>query len=382
MPEQPTVALVQPCVPHYRLPLYSKLATSSRYNWEFLYGLHRGAGGSGLETKSHIVLPTHPIRSFRIGKAVWQTGVSRRLLKQRFKAVVFDLGWETISNAKLLLTARLCGMAAIPWSKGIPENGRPRPAWRKAIERAFIQQCECLIVYGQTSADYYRNLGYPSEQIFVAQNTVDVNEIVKDIRRAKTEAAQLRARLGIDGNLVFGYFGRLVPEKRVEMIIEAFSFAKGRGLKGYLIIAGDGPERKELESIARKSSASQFIIFCGRISQEEQNVYFQLFDVFVSAYSAGLGVLEAMAHGKIVLITPETRPETELIVDGVTGLVTKDFSAESLADGLFLATNTIQKNKNMGKRANEAVLSKATIENMSEVFDKAIDYALARKESL
>jgi len=36
--------------------------------------------------------------------------------------------------------------------------------------------------------------------------------------------------------------------------------------------------------------------------------YFQMFDVFVSAFGAsGLAILEAMAHAKVVLITPEAR---------------------------------------------------------------------------
>jgi glycosyltransferase involved in cell wall biosynthesis len=238
-----------------------------------------------------------------------------------------------------------------------------------------------MIVYGQGSADYYQNLGYPSEQIFLAQNTVDVNEIVKDIPNARAKAEQLRGRLGIGRSIVFGYFGRLVAQKKIEMIIEAFSLAKARGLQGRLLIAGDGPERQKLELIANKSSASKFIRFCGKVSVEEQNAYLQLLDVFVSAYSAGLGVLEAMAHGKIVVTTPEARPETELIEDGVSGIITRDFSVESITEGLFTAVNSLRNNK-IGKQANKIVLHKATIENMVEKFDSAVDCALKRKGSL
>jgi glycosyltransferase involved in cell wall biosynthesis len=377
--KQPTVAIIERYVPHYRLPLYRKLVTSSKYNWEFLYGAHPGRGESGLETNGNKILHTQPIRNLNVGKVVWQVGINRWFRERHYKAVIFDLGWQIMSNAILPLIAHQYGIAVIPWSKGIPENGQPRPAWRRLIERAFIHQCESLIVYGQISADYYQNLGYPGERIFVAQNTVDVNNIVKDIPNAQAKAVQLRARLGIGKTLVFGYFGRLVAQKKVKMIIEAFTLAKARGLPGCLLIAGDGPERRKLESIAHQSSASKDIRFCGKIPIDEQNAYFQLLDVFVSAYSAGLGVLEAMAHGKIVLITPETRPETELIYDGISGIVTKDFSVESMAEGLSLAMNTLRNNKNMGKTANKIVLSKATIENMVEKFDSAVDYALKRQ---
>lgn len=377
--ERLTIALVQRYVPHYKLAHYRKLVMSSKYNWEFLYGAHPGRGESGLETMSHNVLPTRPIRNLQIGKVVWQRDVTRWLKEQRYKAVVFDLGWPIISNAALLLTAHRCGIAAIPWSKGISESGKPRPAWRRLIESVFIRQCQAVIAYGQVSADYFVERGYPTERIFIAQNTVDVNEIVKNIPTAQVRATQLRAHLGLDKKIVVGYLGRLVPQKKIDLIIEAFSRAKDRGLDGHLVVAGDGPEREALESMARRSSASHSIHFCGKIPEHEQDAYFQLFDIFVSAYSAGLAILEAMAHGKIVLTTPEARPETELIDDSVTGFVTRDFSVPSLVEGLLLAASSLQNGEEVGRQAQAIVLSRATIENMVEMVDRAVDCALEGK---
>jgi glycosyltransferase involved in cell wall biosynthesis len=377
--EKPTIALIQRYVPHYSLPFYRKLVTSSKYNWEFLYGPHPGGGESGLETSGYDALLSHPIRNLKMGRVIWQRDVVRWFRERRYKAVVFELGWQIMSNAILPLIAHQHGMAAIPWSKGIAENGEPRPAWRRLVERVFIRQCQALIAYGQVSADYFVDLGYPGQQIFIAQNTVDVKQIVRDIPTSQMKAVELRKRLRLDERIVAGYLGRLVPEKKVELIIEAFAWAREHGFNGQLVIAGEGPQHQALESMARACSASDCIHFSGRIPEDEQNAYFQLFDVYISAYSAGLAILEVMASGKIVLITPEARPETELIENGVTGFVTKDFSIRSLAEGLLRAASDPVGNQHIGRRAQEVVLSRATIEDMVGMFDRAVDYALARK---
>jgi glycosyltransferase involved in cell wall biosynthesis len=107
---------------------------------------------------------------------------------------------------------------------------------------------------------------------------------------------------------------------------------------------------------------------------------FQMFDIFVSAYSAGLAILEALAHGNVVVVTPERRPEAELVLDGITGFVTTDFSVDAMVSGLGRAVTSIKGGRRIGQAGQEAVASKAPLENMIDAFDRAITYAIERKE--
>jgi len=370
------VALVQRVVPHYNLIFYQKLLASSRHDWEFVYGNHAGRGESGLATNAEAILPTRTIRNVEIGKALWQAGVTRWVRERRYEAVVFELGWQIVSNSVVVSVAHQVGAVAIPWTKGISESGRPRPAWRRRIERAFIRNCDALLAYGHVSADYFVRYGYPRERIFVAQNTVDVREIARRIPAAQAGAATLRKRLDLQGRLVFGYLGRLVSQKRVDWIIDAFVDARTTGLDAVLIIAGDGPNRGALESRANTSRCAEAIFFCGRVPESQVDAYFEIFDIFISAYSAGLAILEAMAHAKVVVTTPENRPETEMVRDGITGFVTVDYSVAALADGLRRAAVSVHSGQPVGQRAQETVLSNATMENMVDAFDRAISFAL------
>jgi glycosyltransferase involved in cell wall biosynthesis len=371
-----TVALVQRYIPHYRLNFFEKLTQVSKYGWEFLYGDHPGEGASGMETTGCAALTTRPIRNFRVGRFVWQSGATRWLKERRYQAIVIGLGLPIVSNISLLATARWLGIPVIGWSKGIAEGGRKRPAWLRFYQSVLIRQCRALIAYGQVSADCFVDLGFPVQRTFVAQNTVDTTAIVENIPAARSAAEQLRASLGLEGGMVIGYLGRLVPEKKVDRVIRAFSQAMDTGLDGHLVIAGDGPERERLESLVRNCSVSRHVHFSGRVPVGEEDVYFQMFDVFVSVRSAGLAILEAMAHGRIVLTTPEVRPETELIEHNVTGFVVKDFSTSSLAEGMLQIAANLQDSRGIGKQAQARVLSKATLEHMVKAFDSAVDFAL------
>ncbi len=370
------VALVQRFVPHYNLVFYQKLLASSRYDWEFIYGSYPGGGESGLATDAPRILPTRPIRNVSLGSALWQRGVTGWLREQKYSAVVFELGWQIISNVALIRAAHAVGTRVIPWTKGIAESGRPRSFCRRWAERVFTRQCDALLVYGGVSAEYFKAYNYPADRIFVAQNTVDVRAIAAAAPQDRVRCQSVRTRHRLDARPVLGYLGRLVPQKRVDLIIDSFALARRGGMNAQLVIAGDGPDRVQLEQRARACGFSDDIRFCGRVPESEVGAYFQLFDVYVSAWAAGLGILEAMAHAKIPLITPEARPETEQVRDDVTGIIAKGYTVEALAEGMRRAAEKAQAGGEMGQAAQREVLAHATMEKMVEAFDSAIACAL------
>jgi glycosyltransferase involved in cell wall biosynthesis len=369
------VALIQRYVPHYNLAYYRRLIEISAHEWEFIYGEYPGSEESGLSSDAADVLPTKRIRNRNLGRAVWQSGLAHLLKANRYDVVVFELGWQIISNVSLISIAHHYGSAVIPWSKGAAESGKERSSARRIIESLFVRRCDAILAYGAVSAAYFRAYGFPSDKIFIAQNTVDVLRISAEANSNRIIAARLRKDLAIGDSLVVGYFGRLVQQKHVERIIAAFAKLMAAGKEMILVIVGDGPERVPLENLAGMTSCASSIRFIGRVSEAEADAYFQLFDIFVSAFSAGLAVLEAMANANAIVVTPECRPETELIIDGETGIVAASHSEADLAAALSKAAADTQLRNNLGSAAKEMVLAKATIENMASSFDRAVECA-------
>jgi len=119
---------------------------------------------------------------------------------------------------------------------------------------------------------------------------------------------------------------RLVPYKRVDLIVRAFS---KMGLP--LVVVGDGPERRKLERLA-----SANVRLVGTQPQEklrrllgEAKAY-----VYAAVEDFGIAPIEAQAAGcPVIAYRAGAIPET--VVDGETGLLFSDQSPEALAEAVL-----------------------------------------------
>jgi glycosyltransferase involved in cell wall biosynthesis len=124
-----------------------------------------------------------------------------------------------------------------------------------------------------------------------------------------------RARRPDPCHLVFGYLGRIVPEKGVHVLIDALSAA---GMDWKLNVAGTGPE-DYLNDLKRRANGR--VHFQGWTAP---NDFFDTVDVLVlpSVWPepAGRTILEAYQH-RIPVITTNRGGMPELVLPGVTGWV-------------------------------------------------------------
>jgi glycosyltransferase involved in cell wall biosynthesis len=115
---------------------------------------------------------------------------------------------------------------------------------------------------------------------------------------------------------------RLVPYKRIDLIIEAFSRTPDR----QLVVVGDGPELSRL-----RSKATSNITMLGYQSFEVVRDLLRQARAFVFAAEEDFGIapLEAQACGTPV-IAFEGGGATETVIDGDTGVYFTEQTAESL----------------------------------------------------
>jgi teichuronic acid biosynthesis glycosyltransferase TuaC len=134
---------------------------------------------------------------------------------------------------------------------------------------------------------------------------------VSRVRPQPGERESERRRLGLDG-LVALFLGRLVPEKGVDLIIDAIP----RGVT--LLIAGSGPERVRLESRAPRA-----VRFLGEVQGADKRRLLAATDVLVTPSrtdGAPTVVREALAAGLPVLAS-RVGGLPELIQDEINGLL-------------------------------------------------------------
>ncbi|HEY1264594.1 MAG TPA: glycosyltransferase family 4 protein, partial [Terriglobales bacterium] len=145
------------------------------------------------------------------------------------------------------------------------------------------------------------------------------------------------------------YFGRLSREKAVDDLLYAMHSLPDLKLE----IAGEGPQRPELEALTRELHL-QNVTFLGPLSTTElkARISASSFTVFPSrAYETfGKSILESFAHGRAV-VASDLGPRRELVRDGVTGLLFPPGDVQRLAECIAFMAAQPEAAQRMGQSA-------------------------------
>lgn len=135
------------------------------------------------------------------------------------------------------------------------------------------------------------------------------------------------------------YAGRLSPEKGVAVLIRALAEMKRRGfaLMPRLLVAGDGPERLDLERLARELGCGSEIQFAGQLNRADLSCAFQQSDLCVQpslteGYSKAW--LDAMAHGVPVVASDVGAARAVIGREGERGWIVAPGEVEVLREQL------------------------------------------------
>jgi 1,2-diacylglycerol 3-alpha-glucosyltransferase len=162
------------------------------------------------------------------------------------------------------------------------------------------------------------------------------------------DGSGVRKKFRLESDFVLLYVGRLVPHKRVSLLIEALSELKDKNAK--LLVVGDGPERERLEEYARTHNLGDSIIFTGYVSDVDLPKYYRACDVFVTASlheGVCVPILEAFACGKPA-IAPNISAMPETLSDG--GLIYQENSLDSLVDKIKLLRDNTDLRYELGRK--------------------------------
>ncbi len=142
----------------------------------------------------------------------------------------------------------------------------------------------------------------------------------------------------VDPSLVV-FAGRHVREKRVDALVRAFAWAQARRPELRLDLYGDGPERRNVESLVRQLGLDSSVRVLG--ARPEQEVAAALARAACLATASeregyGLVVVEAAARGtpSVVVAGPENAA-AELVTEGVNGAVASSPSPEDLGHAIL-----------------------------------------------
>lgn len=333
------VALFPDRIAHYRIAVFDALARLLEQE-QLALVVHTGRTPSdrsipSLTSDAQGGAPTFQVvPEFELsarGIVFWQSGLLRSILDPRTRLVIAWGEAHRLSTWLGLLVARLTGKRLLLWGHGL--YGR-EGAFKRTLRLLFYRSADHLMLYGDHARSELLARGLPATRMTVVNNGLDASEIAT----ARDRAARTTALPAPDDWRLL-YVGRLIADKRVELLLRAVAELRARGRAGmHVRIVGDGPERAALESAAEQLGLARVVDFAGAIYDEEPLAEeFRAASASISPGNVGLLAVHAMAYGCPVITHADATwqmPEAEAVVEGETGALFERGSAVSLADAI------------------------------------------------
>jgi len=197
------------------------------------------------------------------------------------------------------------------------------------------------------------------------------------------DAPNLRRELRIgDDDVVVGYVGRFVPIKNIAVLVRAFAAASALQGNMWLVLAGDGPLRADLESLAGECGVGHRVRFLGW-TENLAALYATLDICALSSSNEGtpVAIIEAMAAARAVVATA-VGGVPDVVDDGRTGILVEPDNAEAFAAALgHLARNPTERLR-LGAAARREVARRFSPDRLVDDIDRLYQEALAEKRDV
>lgn len=288
-------------------------------------------------------------------------GIWKLITRGEYDTVVLYTGyvcatfWIAMAAAKWRRARVLFGTDAYDLS---PRDTKKWKVWikRKLWPRLF-RLADVVLVVSSGGVALMRSLGIPEERITLVPFCVDNDWWIKESDRVDRSA--VRARWDIaEGAAIVLYCAKLQPWKRPLDLLRAFEQAGDP--TAYLFFAGDGAERRALESEARRLGMGSRVRFLGFVNQSGLPELYTASDVLVlpSEYEPfGLVVNESMLCRCPAIVSDRVGARFDLVKEGDTGYVFSCGDTNALARILKQALADLPRLHKMGAAARMRMVS-------------------------
>ncbi|MBQ1540307.1 glycosyltransferase [Candidatus Saccharibacteria bacterium] len=126
-----------------------------------------------------------------------------------------------------------------------------------------------------------------------------------------------------EGRPIVLYVGRVDPEKKVGVVIEAFSLVLSKVPEAMLVVVGDGVDLARLKKEAARLGVSKSVKFLGKVLVPDLYEIYKMGSVFATASeieTQGIVLIEAAASG-LPLVAVNAGAVAEVCVNGENGFL-------------------------------------------------------------
>ncbi len=168
---------------------------------------------------------------------------------------------------------------------------------------------------------------------------------------------------------VVGWAGRLTAIKRPQDLVRTLAALVGMGIDAFLVIVGDGPERRSVEKLAAELGVAERCRVLGY--RRDMSHWYGTFDAFLlTSQNEGTPVvaIEALASGCPVVAT-EAGGTPTVVRHGVSGFLARVGDTHELAERLHELASTPGLAQSMGKTGEIDVKRRFSSKRMADAVD-------------
>ena len=331
----PRVAFVTSHPIQYQVPVFRHLAQRDDLDFQVLFAMlpDAAAQGAGFGVDFEWDLPLLEGYEYSILKNVSRNPgvthfsgcdtpeISDELVHRGIDVVVVN-GWVVRT---CLQTLKACRKLKIPCIvRGEANNLRPRPWWKRLLQRQLVRRYDAYLPIGTASREFYRSYGIPDDRMFDARYCIENDRFARAADLAVGQRSSIRARWGVpEETLCFLYCGKFETKKHPVELVQAIRQAVQLGANLHLLMVGDGELKPECEKLVQQHSLP--VTFTGFLNQSEIVEAYVASDVLAlpsdHGETWGLVVNEGMACGLPAVVSDQVGCASDLIVEGETGWV-------------------------------------------------------------
>ncbi|MEM6655168.1 MAG: glycosyltransferase family 4 protein, partial [Planctomycetota bacterium] len=354
------VAIQQPALAKYRVPVFRSLAERPGIDLKVFYGEEPGIPNAPADGFAAELAPLSVRRL--LGQIVLRHPVQWRLAgSDDYDVVILSWNIRYVSLVPALLRARLRKKPVILWGHGYSKSDS---GVRKQLRNGVGSLAAAWLFYDRRTAAAAVEGGYPAEGVFAAPNTLDQTPIQTARAACLEDAAAMdsfRREQALEGKQVLLYVSRLTPPNRLDLLIESLPRVLSKQPETVVALVGKGEEEHtRLADRAERLGVQQHVRFLGPIYEEPRLApWFLSASAFVYPANIGLSLLHAFGYGLPVVTSDKTEaqnPEIVALEPGVNGLTYRDGDAGDLADQLL----TLLGDKPLRERLGAAAHATAT----------------------
>ncbi len=375
------ILIITPLLQHYRLSFYEKLSNcNSHYDLTVFYGMNdKEDGKAGYRGVTRFISKGFKEYKYRIlpFDVVFNRGMFPEVKRTNPDLIIMLASTGNLTYRRIISWAKKEKKKIIIWTSGW-DPGRAKGlmlSFKNMLVSFFFKKADFFLTYSSYAFKYVESMGIDKSIIENCYNGIEIDDLIKNAPEIINESKNVISKNNLENHVTFLFVGGIIPEKRVDLLIDAFVEIHKNFKNIKLLLIGDGPLRRMVEG-KLISYSDPNITYLGRII-EGIDPYFVASDCLVLPGAGGLALNQAMFWKKPCIVSKADGTEDDLVIENISGYRFAENDLGSLISAMEKRIQDTQEKVNLiSENAHQIIMNKSNVNNMVRVFSKTIDKLL------